>query len=143
MVNPEFDELVQRFRTHASGSSDGNGAGFADSVWRFHHDGPLPEFRRLSTEIESLLEQVVTRRTSWRTEGVPLNLAYAVAEIHSSAARLMLEFLPADAARARGAAYFLWRLACAWEALLAGDVDRIGEHVSLEAASLGVEDPFG
>jgi hypothetical protein len=62
-------------------------------------------------------------------------LAYTVAAVITSGVEhflLLVGDSATDASAALAMGRDLWRVSCAWEAVLAGDIDSLPEHVELE-----------
>lgn len=121
-------EAVEALKRHAVGSDDAEGPGLADSIWRFTHGGQVPDLESLTSEVVSLISEI-GRGRDWVAGSVPSGLAYSVAEILS----LLAELAAGRSSNVilHNSSLAVWRVCTAWEALLAGDIDDIVEHVRL------------
>lgn len=131
-----LDVVIDKIARHASGSPDADGGGFADALWAYAHGTAPLRLEAVWGDLVEALQEAQPLLASGGDEGVPLRLAYAVAEILSAAAAAMNT--EADDAARTEISLFAWRVACAWEALLAGDIDDLAEHVRLESAARGI-----
>lgn len=135
MSPPEAIALLQ---IHAAGTVDASGNGVADVLWRYRASGGN-EPRAIShvdlapawEEVVQALEALVEVARTWAEAGVPLAATYAVAEIMASTLARTAGQAP-DQDRC-ALELFAWGVACAWEAVLAGDVEDLREHVEGEA----------
>lgn len=124
---------INRLVEHASGLDV---AGFADAVSHHRTAGAVLDLEALWTEIVPLFQALVEETPRSSAPDLPLPLAYAVAEIQGKACLLAIEAASAEERYDR--CVFAWRTATAWEAVLAGDIDDIADHVATEAnARLG------
>ena len=132
---PEPSHAITTLCEHAAGSAEATGSGFSDVLWRHEHGvGPLALGEAWSS-IASTLQGLTFAALSPDDQ---LRVAYSIAEVISAASRRPL--VSADADVRFEFQSFVWRVACAWEAFLAGDIEDIAEHARLEAiaASLPV-----
>lgn len=122
---------VSALQEHAAGTPDATGVGFADRVWRCRqHDEPLV-LEPVWESLVSCFQALTAESRTWSESGVPLAVAYPVSEVIAAGLALGVE---------HGAAVnaFVWRVATAWEAVLAGDVEDVVAHVRDEALARGV-----
>lgn len=132
---PDAETLkaIEQLVEHGAGASDGCGSGFADVVRRFEHGGGTLVLGEVWMDIAQALQQLTHRAI---TPDHQRRVAYAIAEVIASATRRPLAGLPDDVRLEFDS--FVWRVACAWEAFLAGDVGDLIEHVGLEARATGL-----
>jgi len=115
----------------AAGSPDADGGGFADVLWRYHHEKCNLELVGPWEAIRDLLQSLALDSSDWKSSGVPLRIGYSIAEILSSA--LSAAAVETKLDNRQAIVVFAWHVASAWEAVLAGDIDNIAEHVKNEA----------
>jgi hypothetical protein len=130
----EANDALERLIEHGAGSAERTGSGFADVVWQFEHGSGALALGDVWSSIASALQRL---RFTALGPADQLHVAYAIAEVISSGSRRPLAGV-ADDVRMEFES-FVWRVACAWEAFLAGDIDNLVEHVQLEA--MGAELP--
>ena len=131
-------------REQAVGRLDMSGRGLADVIWHWEvNSKPLAlgeawaavvgAFQELATvdEWPEIAESTVHGVSYGDGVAYADAVAYAVSEILSRTTRLALT--ASDATDRETLAAFAWWVACAWSAVLAGDIDEIAEHVLLES----------
>ena len=129
----EATAAIERLIQHGAGSVEGTGDGFADLVLQFEHGSSA---LALGAAWSSIADALQTLSLITLNPVDQLRVAYAIAEVISSGSRRTLTDV---AEEARGEfESFVWRVACAWEAFLAGDIDDLAEHVRLEARAANV-----
>ena len=121
------DAAIDRLVEHASGLDV---AGFADAVWQLRTAGTPPDLAAVWAELAQLLQTLADTEVVRPDRGIPLKLAYAIAEMQCTAVTLAMDARTETERNERD--LFAWRLACGWQALLAGDVQDIGLHVADE-----------
>lgn len=130
----DYDEQMTRLATevlreHHLGSGDGSGSSFADARWRYRsHREPI-DFDGLASDVIEQLQRLQRARPPGTD--VAFDLAWAVSGILVDSASLMLDE-PVGTTHA-GAARFVWRVSCAWSALLDGDIGDLHDHVRNES----------
>jgi hypothetical protein len=130
---------VAILREQAQGTPEAQGSGFADVVWRYLHQGDTLALSAPWSQISGALQDLVSETGRWAHDGIPLDISYAVSEILTTALALVLTQKSASVRESLGS--FAWRVACAWEAMLAGDIDDIAEHVANETLARGIPPP--
>ncbi len=132
-VGAEANAAIARLIQHGAGSAEATGDGFADIVWQFEHGSSA---LALGAAWSSIADALQTLSLITLNPVDQLRVAYAIAEVISSGSRRTLTGVAEDA-RVEFES-FVWRVACAWEAFLAGDIDDLVEHVRLEARAADV-----
>lgn len=127
------EEAIELIRLHAEGSVDAKGDGLADVLWRSRNSEEAVDINGIAADIVFLLQVLQGEARRWRETGVPVVLSYAMAEITSRATAVGLSGRT-EAERQQGVS-LAWRISCAWEALMAGDVGDFA-HVRLEERAL-------
>lgn len=128
------EEILEALQLQAVGSRDASGPGLADVIWRSRHEAETLDLQAIWHDLVQLLQELRSEALVWQETGVPIAFSYAVAEVASRAASLGLSAPDSDD---RGQGILLcWRLSTGWEALMAGDVDDIAEHVRNEEWAL-------
>ena len=129
-------DAVTTLREHAGGTSDASGPGFADMAWRFRQQREPLALAEPWRDICEALQALASKAGAWAQSGVPIEVAYPIAEILTSAVQLAVT--EDDSAIAQPLVGFAWRVASGWEAVLAGDAEDINEHVTNEAVARGM-----
>lgn len=129
-------EAAAVLRAQARGSPDARGGGFADVAWRFRHEGEDLVLAGPWARLCEALQALAPESGEWARSGVPLDISYAVSEILASATALAANE-EVDSVR-RSFAAFAWRVACGWEAVLAGDSEDVAGHVANEARARAI-----
>jgi hypothetical protein len=124
----EANAAIERLIQHGAGSVEGTGDGFADIVWQFEHGASALSLGAAWSSISDALQRLCLTTLEPVDQ---LRVAHAIAEVISSGSQRTLTGV-AEEARVEFES-FVWRVACAWEAFLAGDIDDLVEHVRLEA----------
>jgi len=138
-MSPE--SALVAIRHHAEGSSDASGQGLADVLWRRGQGAGSLDLDQVWLELVQSFQALRSEFLSWQAKGVPLPLSYAVAEILGHATKLGLTASDNDS-RSQGV-LLSWRVSVAWDALMAGDIDHIAEHVRSEEQALGLNPSEG
>jgi hypothetical protein len=125
-------DVVARLQQHVAGTAAAAGVGLADLVWR-RRGGDAIRLTECWTSILDCLQDLTVTSAAWSREGVPLDVSYAVSEMLDTLLRLGLS---ETGSQERQDAFLLaWRIACAWEAVLAGDIEDLKSHVDHEEAA--------
>jgi hypothetical protein len=119
---------IERLIQHGAGSAEGTGDGFADVVWQFEHGSSALSLGAVWRSIADALQRLSLTTLEPFDQ---LRVAHAIAEVISSGSRRTFTGV-AEETRVEFES-FVWRVACAWEAFLAGDIDDLVEHVRLES----------
>jgi hypothetical protein len=138
-MNPTGGDCLLTLRHHAGlGGPLGNATSLIDVVT----DGSNLDsaaLRACMTEIEVALQQMnlsangpTPSDSVERVAQLPRSAIAAMAAISETLTRAIVEHPEARDILAWSA----WRTACAWEAVLAGDIDDIQEHCALEESAL-------
>lgn len=133
------EQAIAMLGEHAAGTTDADGPGLRDIMWRYRQQGGSLALDRAWRDVELSLDALVAASRQWAPDGVPLSVAYAVSEMLTMV--LEVATTESNTAAGRSAAVFGWRLSSAWEALLAGDAESIAEHVQLEALARDIPRP--
>lgn len=132
MTTPTIDALIKRLQVHAQGSERADDPkNLADYIWLLKHQsvasGTDDIWNRLLQDIEDL--NVVFNANSNSTLG--RSLAYVINELITRCLDFAA-FQPCDERIRNEMLQLAWRICVAWDAVLAGDIERIGEHIDLE-----------
>ena len=134
MTTPTLETLTKRLQTHAQGTERADDPqNLADYIWLLKHQsiasGTDDVWASLQQDFEDL-NALLNADSDFR---LGRSLAYAVNGLMILC--LDLSASPSYSEQLRNEALQLaWRIATAWDAVLAGDIDNIGEHVALEEA---------
>jgi hypothetical protein len=150
-----FDEAVSRLRNHAnlpeSGSPDDSTLFL---LWQANRSRTFPSLVRCYVDIMDCLEILnhqwngrVPSETPNSTKQMVLDrwIVYSVNLIIRGVWQYREEWekpkvFPEDVLA--HLVYFAWAVGCAWDGVLAGDVDSLPEHVLLEARAHGFSETF-
>lgn len=133
-------QIVKALQVHAVGSSDASGPGMADVAWRSRDETEVPNLQPVWMDLAQLFQALVPEAPLWRDHGVPVEISYPVAEILSRGSKLSLSV---NTEIQREGSLLAWRVATAWEALMAGDIDDVIEHVRGEERALDLDSSGG
>jgi hypothetical protein len=132
----DLEAVIDDLVAHAAGTIEPTGEvvddGLSDVLWRHRGDLGDIDFERLGDVVLGLLGEVNDHRSEF--ESPPSALAYAMAEMTTLTLKIAVG-AASDAVR-RDAARLAWRISCGWEAVLAGDIEDVTEHVVLESPDL-------
>jgi hypothetical protein len=141
----DYEQALQHLYYHAN-ISEAEGEGwlsFGRALFEAEARSEVPDLREQTTDLIACLE-VVNRHLNGEipsacvgTGGryIGSRVAYAVSAIISDGIEHLLT-LASSPASSRSSLLALgkdvWRVSCAWEAVLAGDIDSLSEHVAEE-----------
>ena len=127
------NEIVSHLRRHTEGSSGADDPTIlADYAWMLKHGSLMTDVEPIWTDIVNQFEQLnVEMRQLSSDDNLPRNVVYAISGLlnHCFSTSLLKKIDPNVRQQ------FLelgWKIACGWDAVLAGDIDNITEHVELE-----------
>jgi hypothetical protein len=140
-----YEQALQRLCYHANiTEAEGEGwSSFGRALFEAKPRSKVPDLREQTTDIIACLE-VVNRHLYGETPSafvgtsehyIDPRLAYAVSAIISDGIEQVLTLAgspAADLAAVLALAKDVWRVSCAWEAVLAGDIDSLSKHVAEE-----------
>jgi hypothetical protein len=148
----DYGQAVQRLYYHAN-LTDAGGEGwssFVEVLFEAGTKGTAPDLREQTADLIACLE-VVNRQVNveipstsvgGKEQCIDRRVAYAVSAVVSSGIEHLLALtanpLP-DQSSVRTLGVDVWRVCCAWEAVLAGDIDSVSEHVELEKWGAKIE----
>lgn len=136
-------EATARFQLHVQGTENANDPrNLNDSFWMLEHPADVPEFQWEIEPIWNSLTQVfeelnetlnqkpeefqLTRQLAYAINGLMTHcLTFATSPDHQNTNRQPIFELA-------------WRITVAWDAVLAGDIDSIQEHVENERTTRGI-----
>jgi hypothetical protein len=126
-------DIIVQLRTHAEGTSDANDATIlADFIWMFEHGNPVTDtgiiWKKIINEFERLNCELHRLPTNY---DLPGQLIYAVSGLMSQCLDYVA-FKKKNPVMREQLLKLCWKIAVAWDAVLAGDIDNISEHVELE-----------
>ena len=142
----DYEQALRRLSHHANlTEAEGEGpSSFVGLLFEARTAGVVPDLREPTEDLISCLD-VVNRHINGETPSASVGadkerridrrLTYAVAAVITSGVEHFLWSLddPAtDTSSALAMGKDLWRVSCAWEAVVAGDIDSLSEHVELE-----------
>ena len=146
-VDPMDYEQAMRRLSHHANLTEAEGEGwpsFVGILFEAKLAGVVPDLREPADDLISCLD-VVNRHVNGKTPSesfgaekerrIDRRLTYAVAAVITSGLEHFLWLVDdsaTDASSALALGKNLWRVSCAWEAVLAGDIDSLPEHVELE-----------
>ncbi len=153
-----YEQALRRLSHHAN-LTDAEEEGWPSLVgilFEAKRAGVVPDLREPADDLISCLD-VVNRHVNGETPSasagadrerrIDRRLTYAVAAVITSGVEHFLWLVDNPATDTSSALLAmgkeLWRVSCAWEAVLAGDIDSLAEHVELEefARNLPRADP--
>jgi hypothetical protein len=141
-----YEQALQRLFHHANlTDADEEGwSSFVGSLFRTKTSAVVPDLREQTDDLISCLD-VVNHQVNGQTPSASVNgddnqhidrrTAYAVAATLTSGVESFLSLVDnaaADRSSALAMGKNLWRISCDWEAVLAGDIDSLPEHLELE-----------
>jgi hypothetical protein len=142
----DYEQALLRLSHHANlTEAQGEGwSSFVGTLFEAKTAGVVPNLREPADDLIACLD-VVNRHVNGETPSASVGgdkerridrrLTYAVAAAITSGVERFL-WLVGDPATDRSSALAmgkdLWRVSCAWEAVLAGDIDSLPEHIELE-----------
>jgi hypothetical protein len=142
----DYEQALLRLSHHANlTEAEGEGwSSFVGTLFEAKTAGVVPNLREPTDDLIACLE-VVNRHVNGETPSASVGtdkerridgrLTYAVAAAITSGVEhflLLVGDSATDASAALAMGRDLWRVSCAWEAVLAGDIDSLPEHVELE-----------
>jgi hypothetical protein len=141
-----YEQALRRLSHHAN-LTEAGGEGWSSFVgllFEAKTAGVVPNLREPTEDLISCLD-VVNRHVNGerpsasvgadKKRRIDRRLTYAVAAVITSGVEYLLwsvEDSATDTSSALAMGKELWRVSCAWEAVLAGDIDSLPEHVELE-----------
>jgi hypothetical protein len=141
-----YEQALLRLSHHANlTEAEGEGwSSFVGLLFEAKIAGVVPDLREPTDDLISCLD-VVNRHVNGETPSASVGtdrerridrrLTYAVAAVITSGVEHFLWLVndsATDTSSALSMGKDLWRVSCAWEAVLAGDIDSLPEHVELE-----------
>ena len=141
----DYEQALQRLYYHANiTEAEGEGwLSFGRTLFDAKARSEVPDLREQTTDLIACLE-VVNRHLNGETPSASVDTgeryidsraAYAVSAVISEGIEHLLALVSSPASNqplVRALGIDVWRLSCAWEAVLAGDIDSLSEHVELE-----------
>jgi hypothetical protein len=139
MARTMIDDVTERLKAHAEGTENAdNPKNLADHVWLLKHQRAasdldrdeiwaalLVDFELLNALLNECSDFHLGRSLAYAINGISnICLDVVASQYGDELARQMLELA--------------WRIGTAWDAILAGDIERIGEHVELEKSARGI-----
>ena len=133
MTMTTIEEITLQLRRHAEGTSAANDETvLADAIWMLKHgSADLPTaaiWERIVNEFDRLNGELRQVPSDY---GFPRQLVYAANELIAQCLDYVASEENGRAARAE-VLELGWHIATAWDAVVAGDIDDIKEHVELE-----------
>ena len=141
-----YEQALRRLSHHANlTEAEGEeGSSFVEILFEAKTAGVVPKLREPTEDLIACLD-VVNRHVNGETPSASVGagkerridrrLAYAIAAVITSGVEHFLWLVDdsaTDDSSALAMGKDLWRVSCAWEAVLAGDIDSLPEHVELE-----------
>jgi len=141
----DYEQALQRLRYHAN-ITEAEGecwSSFGRALFEAKPRSKVPDPREQTTDIIACLE-VVNRHLNEETPSafvgtsehyIDPRLAYAVSTIISDGIEQVLALAGSPAANLAAVLALgkdVWRVSCAWEAVLAGDIDSLSKQVAEE-----------
>ena len=142
----DYEQALRRLSHHANlTEAEGEGwTSFGGTLYEARTAGVVPDLREPTDDLISCLD-VVNRHVNGETPSASVGadkerridrrLTYAVAAVITSGVEHFLWLVDSsatDTSAALAVGKDVWRVYCAWEAVLAGDIDSLPEHVELE-----------
>jgi hypothetical protein len=141
----DYEQALQRLYYHANiTEAEAEGwSSFGRTLFEAKPRIKVPDLREQTTDIIACLE-VVNRHLNGETPSASVGTgeqyidpraAYAVSVIISDGIEQLLTLAGSPAADLSAVLVLgkdVWRVSCAWEAVLAGDIDSLSEHVAEE-----------
>ena len=140
-----YEQALQRLSHHANlvEAEEEGWSSFVGVIYRAKTTGVVSDLREPTDDLISCLD-VVNRQINGQTPSAPVSgdkdqridrrAAYAVACTLTSGMEYhlwLVDNAAADRSSALAMGKNLWRISCAWEAVLAGDIDSLPEHLDL------------
>jgi hypothetical protein len=141
----DYSEALQRLKNHASAPE---GASFTLALYQAHRHATVPQLSSSFEDILSCFEAVnqalngrhPSKTVRGKMETLPRSLVANVSSILSEGCSYHLRWVSSekftDTVRAELAS-MLVQIALAWDAILAGDIDNLQEHVQAEFSANG------
>jgi hypothetical protein len=142
----DYEQALLRLSHHANlTEAEGEGwSSFVGTLFEAKTAGVVPNLREPTDDLIACLE-VVNRHVNGETPSASVGadkerridrrLTYAVTAVITSGVEHFLWSLDdsaTDTSSALAMGKDMWRVSCAWEAVFAGDIDSLPEHVELE-----------
>lgn len=102
-------ELVTALREQAAGTADAAGSGFADVMWRYRHQHAPLDLSEPWNALCETFQALLSGAKAWAQGDIPLDVAYPVSEIMTTA--LQLAAIEDDASVRQSLVGFAWRVA--------------------------------
>jgi hypothetical protein len=132
------DALTKRLQAHAQGSeSADNPKNLADYIWMLKHQTVDSGIDEIWSQLRDDFEDLNTLLNADSDSGIGRSLAYAINGLMTLCLDLAA-LQPRDGRLRHEMLLLAWRIGTAWDAVLAGDIERIGEHVELEETARGI-----
>jgi hypothetical protein len=142
----DYEQALRRLSHHANlTEAEGEGwSSFVGLLFEAKTAGVVPNLREPTDDLISCLDVVNRHLNGERPSAsvgadkerrIDRRLGYAVAAVITSGVEHFLCSVEDSATGTSSALAMgkeLWRVSCAWEAVLAGDIDSLPEHVELE-----------
>jgi len=143
----DYERALQKVSHHANltEAEEEGWSSFVGDLLDARATGAVPNLRESTDDLISCLD-VVNRHVNGETPSASVGVgkerridrrvAYAVGGIITSGVEhhlWLMDNVATDRSSALSMAKALWRVSCAWEAVLAGDIDSLSEHLELEA----------
>jgi hypothetical protein len=140
-----YEQALEKLSHHANltDAEEEGWSSFVGALFRAKRVGVISDIREPTEDLISCLD-VVNRQINGQTPSASVNgekyqrierrAAYAVACTINSGVEYFLWLVDnaaADGSAALAMGQNLWRISCAWEAVLAGDIDSLPEHLEL------------
>jgi hypothetical protein len=114
----------------------------SETIWRVKRGESvdlMPSVRHLMDELQKanlIINGPVPSETIGPDTNVPGELAYAVSNLITQCIELSAS--EERSTNSKEFAAWAWKLSCAWDGVLAGDIDDVVENVEIEASARGI-----
>lgn len=128
-----LNEIAIDLRRHAEGTTNADDSSIlADHAWMLRHGTTRINLEPIWNDIISLFDRLnVELRRIGQTENLPWVIVYAVSGLSKQCLDIQWDGT-VDGPVRQEFIYLGWKILSAWDAVLAGDINNIAEHVELE-----------
>lgn len=128
--------IMTQLRLHLEGTSHADRSQYlADNLSMLDHRKPTVDCSQAWGELARCLDELNVTFNEHPSQALPRELAYAVHGLIMLCLEQAMS-TSSDAGVREQLLLLAWRIGVAWDAILAGDIDSISEHVRLEESAL-------
>ena len=135
-INPDIKDVLDRIGCHAWGTANASdSAVLADYLWSLEKGGPTGDIETIKNEIIILLEytNIIINKNKYEPHQFR-SIAYYINGMIVQCLQINCFGKP-DLPIKKALVDLGWSITCGWDAILAGDITNLAEHIELERAA--------